>query len=257
MATKNYQWRAYASSDGPLSHGVTPDDTQWRTTTDETGSQTFSYWYRDSNRTTVDPEANSSRVMVNVTDSWSISINSRNYATIELHAVINSIVRDDIRGTPTTTSTGRDISIYRYVGGTRLWYTENDQIGSAHTISGTIDLGTETFTLAPGEEATRSSIYYHNQTHGLSSEDNLYIGVQFKNILPKDHRVGASLDANNGIWKSHNRVNGACHILPSAESRIWQEMRNIGDGTNQGDSPLILKAANANSWYDQRNLGKE
>lgn len=73
-----------------------------------------------------------------------------------------------------------------------------------------------------------------------------------------DYRPGATLDTNTGIWKSHNRINGACHILPNTLGTNWHECRTIGgDASAQGNPPLILRAANANSWYNQKRLGSE
>lgn len=69
-----------------------------------------------------------------------------------------------------------------------------------------------------------------------------------------DYRPGASLDSNSGVWKSHNRADGACHILNGAS---WKECRTInGDAGGQGNPPLMLRAPNSNSWYNQRRIGK-
>lgn len=73
-----------------------------------------------------------------------------------------------------------------------------------------------------------------------------------------DYRPGATLDTNTSVWKSHNRVNGACHVLPNTTGTNWQECRTVGgESSAQGNPPLILHAANANSWYNQKRLGKE
>ena len=73
-----------------------------------------------------------------------------------------------------------------------------------------------------------------------------------------DYRPGATLNTNTNVWRSHNRVNGACHILPNTSGTNWHECRTIGgESSAQGDPPLILHAANANSWYNQKRLGKE
>lgn len=70
-----------------------------------------------------------------------------------------------------------------------------------------------------------------------------------------DYRPGTSLDTNTGIWKSHNRLNGACHVRTNSS---WQECRTVGgEASAQGNPPLILHAANASSWYNQKRLGKE
>lgn len=73
-----------------------------------------------------------------------------------------------------------------------------------------------------------------------------------------DYRPGTSLDTNTSVWKSHNRANGACHVLSDVGDMTWQECRTVGgDGGAQGNPPLILHAANASSWYNQKRLGKE
>lgn len=73
-----------------------------------------------------------------------------------------------------------------------------------------------------------------------------------------DYRPGASLDTTTGIWKSHNRINGAYHVLSNVQNMTWQECRTVGGDINaQGNPPLILHAANANSWYNRKRLGKE
>lgn len=73
-----------------------------------------------------------------------------------------------------------------------------------------------------------------------------------------DYRPGATLDTGTSIWRSHNRANGACHVLPNTSGINWHECRTFGgDVSAQGDAPLILHAANANSWYNQKRLGKE
>lgn len=72
-----------------------------------------------------------------------------------------------------------------------------------------------------------------------------------------DYRPGATLDTNTSIWKSHNRLNGACHVLPNTSGTNWHECRTVGgDISAQGNPPLILHAADASSWYNQKRLGK-
>ena len=73
-----------------------------------------------------------------------------------------------------------------------------------------------------------------------------------------DYRPGATLDTNTSVWKSHNRTNGACHVLSNTGNMTWQECRTIGGAEgDKGNPPLILTAANANSWRNQKLLGKE
>lgn len=73
-----------------------------------------------------------------------------------------------------------------------------------------------------------------------------------------DYRPGATLDTNTSIWKSHNRADGACHVLSNTGNMTWQECRTIGGAEgDRGNPPLILTAPNANSWRNQKLLGKE
>ena len=259
---KEYKWKADTTyqSTTTLSYGVIPTDhTGWQT--EEAGQKTgtWSYWYRDANVDSggVYSDANSSRVMVNLTETWTATISSTNYLTISIDTVINSIVRDDLMGSNQNTP-GRNIDIYREQGGSPVLSLTDNQVATAHTIyTGPLTLDTFTFTLAPGESLQRSSLYLHNQTVGYQSYDDIWFGVLFLNDLPKDYRPGATLDTNTSIWKSHNRTNGACHILPNTTGTNWHECRTIDGGTGQGNPPLILHAANANSWYNQQLLGKQ
>lgn len=73
-----------------------------------------------------------------------------------------------------------------------------------------------------------------------------------------DYRPGATLNTNSNIWFSNNKMNGACHVLSNVSNMTWQECRTIGGAEGQkGTPPLILTAATANSWRNQKKLGKE
>lgn len=260
---KTYKWKADTTyqSDTSLSYGVIPTShTGWQTAQAGSQSGSWSYWYRDANVASGGQytDANSTRVVVALTESWTASIDSRNNLTISISTTINSIVRDDVRGA-NQDSPGRNISIYREQGGNPVLSLTDSQVGTAHTIyNGPLTLDNYTFTLAPGESLQRSSLYLHNQTVGYQSYDDIWFGVLFLNDLPKDYRPGASLDTNNGVWKSHNRTNGACHVLSNVGNMTWQECRTVdGDSGGQGNPPLMLRQANANSWYNQRLLGKQ
>lgn len=80
-----------------------------------------------------------------------------------------------------------------------------------------------------------------------------------------DYRPGTTLKSANpyqfnpsdGVWWSHNRNNGAAHILATNGGSTWTEMRTIGgDSGEMGNPPSILHADNG-SWYNQKRLGKE
>lgn len=262
---KNYQWKTDATiiSGGYVGEetGIISGSTDWHTTDVLTGSTSAQYYFRDSDS---GQNANSSRVVVDISESWVASINNQNYLTVTLTTTINSIVRDDIRGTPG--SLGRSFFIRREEGGAVIWSLSNDPIDYAHTILGSpLTLDSYSFTLAPGENLSRGSVYFRANTQGHDGDtppsiyiDLMWLGTQFRNILPKDYRPGAALDTNTSVWKSHNRTNGACHVLSNVGNMTWQECRTVdGDSGGQGNPPLILHAANANSWYNQKRLGKE
>lgn len=262
---KNYQWKTDAiiiSGGYPQEEtGIISGTTDWHTTDSPTGSTSDGYFYRDSSTA---QNSNSSRVVVGITESWVASIDSKNNLTITLTTQIDNIVRDDIRGTPWISPYARYRNIYlrRESGGSILWSATNDDINNAHTILGSpVTLDSYTFTLAPGENLSRGSIYYFSTVPGHESDplpniytDVMWLGTSFRNILPKDYRPGATLNTTNNIWFSNNKEGGACHVLKNG---VWQECRTVGgDEGGQGNPPLMLRSPNANSWYNQRLLGK-
>ena len=266
---KNYEWRANLTFDsgdpGQLSHGVTPSTQEsWQTATPG-GSMSpgqYVYWYRDSNTMWQGAfqDVLSSRVALTVTQTWTATIDSRNILTINITTTVNSIDRDDVQhpsGYSDSNTPGRDITLYNG-DGLQIWNTVDNQVATAHNLSGQIIVGSETFTLAPGDATVvKPSLYLHNQTVGGSSYDDIWLGIQFRNPLPADYRPGTTLDTNTSIWKSHNRLNGACHVLSNVNNMTWYECRTVGgDSGGQGNPPLILHQADANSWYNQKLLGK-
>lgn len=229
-------------------------DTGWTRTSTLSGSGTYTYTYRDSDLTQND---HSTKVWVTVRDEWTISFDSRNYMTVNVDTTLISAERTVVGS---ISNVDRHIWMRRYAGGPN-YLDILDNASTAHTIASNINLGSYSFVLAPGENATRASIYWRNTSHGYEDlpipniyTDILGVGIHFRNILPKDYRPGTSLDTNTGVWKSHNRENGACHVLKNG---VWQECRTVGgDEGGQGNPPLMLRSPNANSWYNQRLLGK-
>lgn len=257
MPSKTYKWKADTTyqSDTSLSYGVIPTDhTGWQTA--EAGSQssrTWTYWYRDANYGpgNVYTDANSSRVAVSLTESWSATINNRNYLTISINTVINSVVRDDLRGTNPATP-GRVISIYREQGGAAVLSLTDADISTAHTIySGPLVLDNYTFTLAPGESLQRSSLYLHNQTVGYQSYDDIWFGVLFMNDLPAEAIPHAVL-SSDGKWLSHNRPGGDLRLWNG--SRWTDNLANTDWGVGYGDPPSLMKDS---KWLNARVLGFE
>lgn len=237
--------------------GVEPNDDSWKTTSDASGSVTASYFYRDSNSYS---DNDSTRVVITVQDNWVASINSRNQLTITVTTTVQSIKRDDKRGGISTGTA--HLWLKREQDGAVLWTSANDLIYVAHDILTTpLQIDAYTFTLEPGQEATRSSLWYRSTTNPHENlpwpneyTDILNLGVSFKNILPPDYRPGASRQGD-GAWLSHNHERGACHIYNGTN---WTELRTVGgvDG-DKGNPPLILTANNANGWRNQKLLGKD
>lgn len=229
-------------------------DTGWIRTSNYSGSGTYTYTYRDSD---IADNNNSTKVSITVRDSWTVSINSRNYMTVVVDTTLISADRTLIGS---ISNTNRHLWMKREADGAS-YLDIVDNGSTTHNIASNISLGSYSFTLSPGENATRASIYWRNTTSGYENvpipniyTDILGVGIHFRNILPKDYRPGASLDTNTSVWKSHNRENGACHVLKNS---TWQECRTVGgDEGEKGNPPLMLRAADANSWYNQRLLGK-
>lgn len=249
-----YQWRATTNyrSDTTLSYGVTPSiQSSWQTANPGTLSGSWTFWFRDANVPsygTTYTDADSSRAALSVSQTWTASINDNNYLTITVSTTLNNIVRDDIRGRNTNTP-GRDITIYREQGGSAVLSVRDESLAVAHVIwSGPLTLPSYTITIAPGQNMEKSSLYLHNQSIGWPSYDDIWFGVQFRNILPADYRPGQILD-NASTWQSHNRPTGADNIYTGSE---WRTMRTQDGGTGQNNPPLIR---NASGWRNQRKIG--
>lgn len=265
---RQYKWRSTTDyrvlpdPNNQLTHGVTPSDTtNWQTEDIGTThtSRTWAYWYHDANTSIggIFSDAQASRVVLSLTQSWTTSVDQMNNLTVSIHTVVDSIVRDDVRGNDTNTP-GRNISLYTEEGGTQVLAVTDNLVATAHTIyNGPLDLGTQTFTLAPGTNAQRSSMFMHNQTVGAVSFDDIWVGIQFMNPLPKDYRPGATLHSpeeyyvTSPVWYSNDKTNGACHVRTNSG---WQECRTLnGDIDAQGNPPLIYRN---NSLYNMKKIGK-
>lgn len=253
---KQYQWRKASTiisggypGENP---GVIGGDTSWVTTDTLSGNTTAQYYYRDSDYA---QNANSSRVVVDIAESWTASIDNRNNLTVTLTTTVNSIVRDDVQGTPGTNT--RNIFIRREEGGPVLWQLLNDPINTAHTILNTpITLDSYTFTLAPGDNLERGSIYFRNNVTGYDSEpvpsiyvDLLWLGTAFKNILPADYRVFATWDGSN--WLSHNRNAGWSGIW---DGSTFKEERSLDGGVGNDNPPYVQ---HSDGWKNGRLVGQE
>lgn len=256
---KQYKWRttfSYQNNPGPdyhLSYGVTPttyDDWQTADAGGSGSSGEITYYYRDSNTSYAGQwvDTISSQVNFRVTQSWTTSVDNNNNLTVSVTTVVNSVDRVDCRGTDQNTP-GRDINVYKEQGGQAYISVRDNQVATAHNISGSVNLGTYTFTLAPGQNLTRNTLYIHNQTVGSSSYDDIWAGVQFQNPLPADYRPGQR--KLSGTWYSHNRNNGVCSRKVSGS---WTELRTLDGGTGTGNPP---SRKTSGTWYNQRKIGAE
>lgn len=276
---KQYKWKTtfiYQNQHDPnyhLSHGVTPAtyDTWQTADVGVAGSNSATYYYRDSNTMYSGGwyDTISSQVNFSVSQSWSTSTDSRNNLIVTVTTTINSIARVDAQGGDQNTP-GRYINVYNpsdpSAAGHIIGPLFDNKVAENHSIYTTPVTFTETITLEPGQNKEASTIIIHNQTDGSSSFDDIWAGVRFLNPLPADYRPGTTFKSDEpyypgdqtGIWLSHNRADKAAHVLADVQNITWQEMRTInGDSGGQGNPPLILHQADANSWYNQKLLGKE
>lgn len=272
MEGKNYQWTAAMTVEsggyngelitieqngtvlfsGSVSHPPQTFNIPWTTTSSDTGSSTYTYTYRDSDTMN---NNNSTKVAITVKDEWTVSIDNRNYMTVTVHTTMVSAVRTRI-GSPSNanrhlwmrrSSSGRDYAPFPLI----------DNGSSAHTIASNVDMGTYSFTLAPGENAQRSTIWWRNTIVGHESQriPNIYtdifgIGIHFKNILPKDYVPGQTW--NGTKWLSHNRSGGTADIRTG--SNTWVQMRTYDGGVGTDNPPYIKHPSD---WKNQRLIGEE
>lgn len=258
-----YNWRAdlnfISGEPGLLSHGVMPsaqEDWQDANTGTSMSPGQYTYWYRDSNTAWSGEfqDILSSRVALKVTQTWTASVDSRNNLTIVIQTVVDSIDRDDIRapsGYSDTNTPGRNITLYKK-DGTVIFSTTDNLVATAHNLSGTINIGSETFTIAPGDiSVVGTSLYLHNQTVGGTSYDDIWLGIQFRNPLPPETIPHAVLGPNSQ-WLSHNREGGDLRVYNNGR---WSDnLANTGGGEEYGDPPSVMKN---NKWLNARTFGRE
>lgn len=271
MEGKNYQWTAAMTVEsggyngelitieqngavlfsGSVSHPPQTFNLPWTTTSSDTGSSTYTYTYRDSDTMN---NNNSTKVAITVRDEWTVSIDNRNYMTVTVHTTMVSAVRTRI-GSPSNanrhlwmrrSSSGRDYNPFPLI----------DNGSTAHTIASNVDMGTYSFTLAPGENAQRSTIWWRNTIVGHESQriPNIYtdifgIGIHFKNILPKDYRPGKIWTGSD--WYSHNRSTGWDGVW---DGTTFKEMRTT-DGGSGSDNPPYIRHESGNK--NQRLIGQD
>lgn len=251
---KEYQWQISFNAAGPIGAGILEGDQSVHTTSATSGTATAKYYFLDTNAyAQADWLSNCSRVVLTVATSWTASINNKNFLTIDADTTITKIERDQIVGNPNLNDhSPRNMNAYHYQGGTSLWSYHDSDIAVAKVIATDISLGSYSFTLAPGTGANKHTMFFFNKNPNYDTQgDRLNLGVKFTNILPPDYRPGAIRDSN-GIWQSHDRLAGTCHILTSGGT--WREMRTIDGLAAAGDPPAIRYNS---KWMNMRNIGKE
>lgn len=223
----------------------------WTTTNNPNGSETVTYSYRDSDSMN---NNNCTKIDVTVKDEWTVTFDGRNNMIVTVNTTLISAVRTRI-GSPSNAN--RHLWMRRSAGGSDFPpFPMIDNASTSHTIASNVSLGSETFTLPPGGDAQRSSIYWRNTIVGYESwaipniyTDILDIGVHFKNILPPDY-VPGKVRNTSGVWLSCNRIGGTAKIKTNTSA--WTQMRTI-DGPNGTGNPPYIKHPDA--WHNQRLIG--
>lgn len=244
--------------------GVIPNDTSWKTTNLSSISlPDIRYYFRDANTYPTSPPytANSSRVVINVSQNIDTVIGNDNVIYATVTGTINSIVRDDIQGNPNLGSTAkRNIYIRQYKGGGVIASFTNLDIATAGTIGSNIILPSYTITLQPGQDLSQYSLYVINCLPGHENDplpsinvDAMLMGVEIQNPLPeppKDYRPGMTWNGN--AFMSHNRSNGG--VCTYWNGTKWEEMRTDDYPTGKGNPPLLYRDGD---WYNQAKIGQD
>ena len=214
MEGKNYQWTAAMTVEsggysgelitieqngavlfsGSVSNPPQTFNLPWTTTSSDTGSSTYTYTYRDSDTMN---NNNSTKVAITVRDEWTVSIDNRNYMTVTVHTTMVSAVRTRI-GSPSNanrhlwmrrSSSGRDYAPFPLI----------DNGSSAHTIASNVDMGTYSFTLAPGENAQRSTIWWRNTIVGQVLKTLFVLNYDMCSINLFNYTVFLCKNNNTGV----------------------------------------------------------
>lgn len=226
----------------------------WVNTTGDSGSSTVVYHYTDS--ASLD-NSNSSRVDVAITDSWTAELLSNNTYRITVNTTIASITRTKI-GSPTAYSTS--IFVRQSKNGANVWTSGGcDDATTSHTIATNIDVGTHVFDLPPESvDSSRGTVYYRSNACGHDGDtppsqyvDEFWLGVNFRNTLPKDYIPGKVWDGSQ--WLSHNRATNG-HVKIWNGSSWSGDLRTVDGGTGTNNPPLIRHGSD---WKNMRKIGNE
>lgn len=225
----------------------------WTDVTSPSGSSTVTYHYTDS--ATLDNN-NSSRVDVQITDSWTATLQPGNTIRITVTTTIDSITRTKI-GSPSAYSTY--LFARQTAGGTDIWTSGScDDATTSHTIATNIAVGTYVIDLPPeSSESSRGTVYFRSNTCGHNSDippseyiDEFWLGLNFRNQLPKEIIPGKVWDGSD--WLSHNRATDG-HAKQYNGSSWGSDMKTSGDPTATGNPPEIYNSG----WKDMRRIGTQ
>ena len=232
------------------SNGVTQD---WTDTSETSGTSDVTYYFHDS---ALLSNANSSRVDVRITESWTAQIIAGNIIRITVNVTIPSITRTRI-GNPTAYDTY--LFVRQTAGGSNIWTSGGcDDTTTTHTIATDIDVGTYTIDLPPESEGSeRGTVYFRSNACGHNYDtppsqyiDEFWLGLNFRNMLPRDYIPGAVFNGTN--WLSHNRQGGARKLYTGSG---WsQDLRTVDGPVGTGNPPLIM---HSDGWHNQRLIGEE
>ena len=146
------------------------------------------YYYTDSDSGN---NNNSSRVYVKVKDAWQATVNQAdNSITVKVTTTLIEVSRGNIIGFPGTAT--RVMKAFSDKGGALVWTASGSPNANITYLNenNPVKLSERTFTLAPGEETGKGTIYYKSFFAGHENDalpsiyvDEMWIGTQFKNTL--------------------------------------------------------------------------
>lgn len=107
------------------------------------------------------------------------------------------------------------------------------QLASAHTIyQGPLVIENTTLVIPAGIDSEGSAVYVHNQTTGYSSYDDIWVGVQFKNVLPPPVDYIVTYDANGGTGapaaQTHTTAQQSWTFTVPNTTPTWGQYRFLG-----------------------------
>lgn len=233
------------------SNGVEQD---WTDAPGTSGSSDVTYYFHDS---TLLDNNNSSRVDVRIAESWTAQLLPGNIIRLTVTVSIPSITRTRI-GNPSAYSTY--LFVRQTAGGADVWNSGGcDDATTTHTIATNINVGTYIIDLPPESSGSeRGTVYFRSNACGHNGDtppsqyiDEFWLGINFRNVLPKDFIPDAVYDGE-GAWLSHNRAGGDLRIYDGSK---WSDnLRTVGDGTEMGNPPSFYSGG---KWYNRRRIGKE